>query len=99
MEQLPGPALRKLKSLAQKLEPMVTLGKARVSEGFIASLNEALENHELVKVKFGEYKDEKKELAREVAEKTQSQIIMQVGHVVVLYRQQPDTEKRKIQLN
>ena len=85
--------------MAQKLEPMVTLGKAKVSEGFLATLNDALDRQELVKVKIGEYKEEKKELAKEIAEKTNSQIIMQVGHVVVLYRQQPDAEKRKIDLS
>jgi RNA-binding protein len=41
-------------------------------------------------VKFDEFKEEKKELAPQLAEKTSSHLIMQVGNVVVLYRKKPD---------
>jgi len=49
-------------------------------------LDEALRQRELIKVRFDEFKDQKKELARELAERTSSHLVMQVGHVVVLYR-------------
>ncbi len=42
-------------------------------------------HHELVKVKFVEFKEDKKTLAPELAE-TSSQLIMRVGNVAVLYR-------------
>ena len=37
-------------------------------------------------MKFDEFKEQKKELAPLLAEKTSSHLIMQVGNVVVLYR-------------
>jgi RNA-binding protein len=96
MEKLPNLHLRKLKSAGQTLEPLLKMGRAGLSDGFIQTVNEALEFHELVKVKFDEFKDQKKELAKDIASKTSSHLILQVGHVVVLYREQPDAAKRKI---
>ncbi len=92
---LPNPAVRKLKSLAQKLEPVLALGKAGATDAFVKSLDDALAQHELIKIRFAAFKDERWILAPQFAEKTGSQLIWIVGHVAVFYRQQPDPEKRK----
>ena len=97
MTELNNKQISKLKGMGQLLEPVVRVGHAGLSDGFIASLNQALDDHELVKVKFADFKDQKKELAPQIAERTGSNLIMRVGNVVVLYRQQPDPAKRKIQ--
>ena len=97
LEKLSNPQIRKLKGLGQRLEPMLKVGKAGLSDGFIKTVGEALTLHELVKVKFDEFKEEKKELAPVLAEKTSSHLIHRVGNVVVLYREQPDPQRRKIQ--
>jgi RNA-binding protein YhbY len=39
-----------------------------------------------VKVKFAEFKEQRKQLAPEMAEKTGSELITLLGNVVVLYR-------------
>ncbi len=90
--------LRKLKGLAQRLEPMLKIGRNGVSAAFVLEMTTALANHELVKIKFDEFKDQKRELANDIAAKTDSRIVMQVGHVSVFYRQQPDAARRKIAL-
>jgi RNA-binding protein len=95
-DSLTGAQRRKLKSLAQRLDANVTLGKAGLSDALIASLKLELDRHELVKVKFADFKDERHELAPQLAEKTGSQLIWVIGHVAVFYRQQPDAAKRKI---
>ena len=94
--KLSNSVVSKLKSLAQKLEPVLALGKSGASEGFLKSLDEVLGQHELVKIKFAAFKDERKTLAPQLAKKTGSQLIWIVGHVAVFYRQQPDPEKRKV---
>jgi RNA-binding protein len=86
MEKLTNPELRKLKAQAQLLEPMFKVGKAGLSEAFVKSVADGLAHHELVKVKFVEFKEDKKTLAPELADKTSSHVIMRVGNVVVLYR-------------
>ena len=98
LPRLPNPELRRLRAAAQHLPATVKVGKAGLSDQFIRSLNEALGHHELIKLRFDEFKDQRKTLALELADRTTSHLIMQVGHVVVLYRkkttgegpQQPD---------
>ncbi len=89
METLTNPEIRKLKARAQHLEPMFKVGKAGLSEGFVKSVAEGLSIHELVKVKFVEFKEDKKTLSPLLAEKTSSQLIMRVGNVAVYYRRKP----------
>jgi RNA-binding protein len=97
-ESLTNPQKRKLKAMAQRLDPMVRLGKQGLSDAFVRSVDEALAIHELVKVRFDDFKEQKHELMPELARRTASALIMQVGHVVVLYRQQADPARRRIEL-
>ena len=86
LPSLSNPEIRKLKAAAQRMKATFKIGKAGLSPQFLQSVDEGLKHHELLKVKFDEHKEEKKELAPVLAEKTSSHLIMQVGNVVVLYR-------------
>ena len=98
MEKLKGADRKYLRSVAHELKPLVQVGKSGVTEGLLASLNEALDQHELVKVRFLEFKDEKKALAVEIAERSASEQVGMIGHIAMFYREQEDPEKRKIKL-
>ena len=86
-----GRHLRDLKSRAQHLDPVVKIGKAGLSDGFYAALNLALDQHELVKFKFDDLKDQKKELVPQIVSRTGSQLIQRVGNVAVVYRRRKTT--------
>lgn len=77
---------RDLKARAQRLEPVVKLGHGGMSEAFLKSMDEALRQHGLVKMKFSDRKEEKKALVPEIALQTSSAVITQVGNVAVFYR-------------
>lgn len=96
MEPLTGSQKRQLKSIAQRLEATVRVGKNGLSDGFFKELNDALERTELVKVRFADLKEEKKILAPQIAEKSGSHFVTRVGHVAVYFRQHSDPEKRRI---
>lgn len=81
---------RELKARAQLLEPMVKLGLAGLTDAFLHSLDTALTQHGLVKMKFTAFKEEKHDLAPQIAERTASELIMQVGNVAVYYRPKPE---------
>ena len=66
---------RALKSKAQLLEPIVKLGHAGMTDAFLQSLDSALNLHGLVKMKFTDFKEQKRELAPQIAEKTGSELI------------------------
>ena len=89
IEPLTNPQIRRFKAAAQFLEPLLKVGKAGLSDAFVRSVDEALSHHELVKIKFAEFKDQKKPLAPLMAEKTASHLIMRVGNVMVLHRPKP----------
>ena len=98
IEPLSNPQLRRFKAAAQLLEPMFKMGKAGLSDGFVRSVDEALSQHELVKIKFAEFKEQKKELAPLLAEKTASHLIMRAGNVMVLHRPKEKTETLKAEI-
>lgn len=74
------------RSKAQKLNPIVMVGHEGVSEAVITALNEALECHELVKVKFQDFKEDTKELSLELEKGTNSTLIATTGFTAVFYR-------------
>ena len=78
-----------LTGLASKDAVFTQLGKGGPTEAFVAQLATLLERHELIKVKFDDFKEQKKELAPQLAEKTSSHLVTRVGNVVVLYRPKP----------
>ena len=82
---------RELKSRAQQLEPLLKLGHSGASEAFLKSLDAALTTHGLVKIRFGDFKEEKKTLAPLIAEKTGSELVMRVGNVAVFFRTKPES--------
>jgi RNA-binding protein len=85
-EAITNRELRALKVRAQLLKPMLKIGKDGLSPAFLKATDDALAHHELVKVKFDDFKDQKKELTPKLADAVSAQLIMQVGHVVVLFR-------------
>ena len=94
MLPLTNAQIRALKAQAQRLKPTLKVGKQGLSPQFLAALDEMLKHHELIKVKFDEFKAQKKELAPQLAEKSRSRLVTRVGNVVVLYRPEPVADKQ-----
>ena len=81
-----------LRSQAHHLEPIVLIGKSGITDGTIEMVNKALEARELIKIKFREYKDEKKSLSNQIANSTESNLVGIIGHTVILFRQNPNNK-------
>jgi RNA-binding protein len=86
--------VRDLKAQAQRLKATLKVGNEGLSPQFLAALDRALNHHELVKVKFGAFKEQKRQLAPQLAEKSRSHLVTRVGNVVVLYRPKPIEENQ-----
>ena len=89
MSEMTNATLRELKARAQLLKPTLKVGKDGLSPQFLAEVEATLKHLELIKVKFEQFKEEKKELSLQLAERTGSHIVTRVGHVVVLFRPKP----------
>jgi RNA-binding protein len=81
-----APKLSELKSRAQLLKPSIKLGKAGASPELLAELGKLLDLHGLVKLRFEGFKEERKKLSKDLAEKTGATLVQQVGHTAVYYR-------------
>lgn len=98
MIPLTGADRRFLRGRAHALRPVVQIGKAGLTETVLATIEQNLVAHELIKVRFVEHKDEKKALAAEIAERTGSAVAGLIGHIAVLYRPHRDPAQRRIRL-
>ena len=87
-----------LEKAAHDLQPVVIVGGAGMTEGVIQMADKALSDHELIKVKFNEYKEEKQELTTELSEKTNSTLVRIIGNVAILFREAEKEEDRKFKL-
>lgn len=85
-----GAELRRLKGIAQRISNVTRLGHAGVTPAFVAGVSRELANHELVKVKFTDFKDQRHELADQIAAATGSHVVTVIGHVAVLYRKKSE---------
>lgn len=81
--------IRACKARAQRLKPTLKVGKDGLSPQFLAAVDAALNHHDLIKVKFDDHKDQKKELSPQLAEKSGSHLVTRIGNVVVLFRPKP----------
>lgn len=98
MEQLKGSQRKYLRGEAHHLKPLVMIGTKGVTEQLLGSVDLALKDHELIKVKFGELKEAKKEIAAQIAQATESEVVGLIGNIAIFYRQHPQSEKRKIKI-
>ena len=87
-----------LRSQAHHLEPVVLIGKHGINDGTIESIDRVLETRELIKIKFREFKDKKLSLSEKITKLTNSQVVGVIGHTVIIFRQNPDSDKRQIHI-
>jgi RNA-binding protein len=86
--------IRYLRSLAHDLSPVVLLGNKGATEAVVKELNQALDIHELVKVKLsGGDKDDRLAQIAVLTSGTQAEQVHRIGHVAVLFRRNANEPK------
>lgn len=87
-----------LKGLAHGKKPVVFIGQKHLTDQVHQEIDNALNHYELIKVKCVEFKEksQKKEIAQILTQRANCHMVGMIGHVLILYRQQPDKEQRKI---
>ena len=98
MNNLSSSERKYLRNQAHHLEPVVLIGKNGIKDGTIESINKVLQKRGLIKIKFREFKDEKLSLSEKIAKITHSEIVGIIGHTVIIFRQNPDSDKRHIHI-
>ena len=100
MKKLTGFQAKYLRSLAHGLKPVVFVGQKGITDALIASTEQAFDRHELIKVKFTDFKEknQKKEIAEIIKVKTGCHMAGMIGHVAIFYKQNDDLSKRRVVL-
>ncbi len=76
-----------LRSIGNKLEPIVIIGKSGITENLLIQLDDALTARELVKGRVLPHQDfDIKEIAEDLALKTGADIVQIIGHNMLFYR-------------
>lgn len=89
--QLTGKDKRHLRALGHNLDVVVHVGKGGVTDGLVTAVNQALEDHELIKIRvLEEAPVDRKEAAEMLAERCGAVVAQVLGKVVLLYRRHPD---------
>ena len=97
--ELDSTARKQLRGLAHHLKPVVFVGQSGLSPSVLREIDDALTAHELIKVKFVQFKEHRKEIAQEMADRCAAGVAGVVGNVAILYRPHPESARRKIQLD
>ena len=87
---------RYLRGLAHSLKPVILTGNKGVSPALLKEFSAALDQHELVKVKLGDDRDERKSHIAELGVGANAELVQSIGRVACFYRRNP--EQTKIEL-
>ncbi|MEE4302781.1 MAG: ribosome assembly RNA-binding protein YhbY, partial [Wenzhouxiangella sp.] len=85
-----------LRGLSHDLHPVVMVADKGLSENVLAEVEQALEHHELIKIKLRGDREQRDAWIEELVATTRAELVHQIGQVVCLYRRHP--EKPKIEL-
>lgn len=95
MNELSSKQRKVLEKFAQPMNALVQVGGAGMTEQQIAQIDRCLADHELIKIKFNEFKDDKKPLTEQVATQTKATIVRIIGNVAILYRPAEKADERQ----
>ncbi len=87
--------MKLLKGIGHQLKPVVIIGNNGVTQAIYDEVDRALTDHEIIKVKLAAgSKEERQQAAEDLAEKTDSQLIQNVGRMALLLRNNPNATPR-----
>ena len=91
---LTGAQKRHLRGLGHHLRAVVQVGKGGLTDALAAAVDQALTDHELIKVRVGrESPDCRDEAAEALATKLGAELVQVLGGTVLLYRRHPTEPK------
>ncbi len=88
-----------LRSVGHNLNPIVTVAGKGLTENVLMEIDRALEDHELIKVKYAVGDRElKKEMIERTVEASRSVLVQSIGNIALLFRaaQKPDPKKSNL---
>lgn len=96
MGTLTGSQRKYLRGVAHSYKAAIHIGREGLSDPVFEAIDNAITARELIKVKIAADRDERERLVPVLEERLGAECVGTVGHMAILYREQPDPEKRTI---
>ncbi|WP_428264723.1 ribosome assembly RNA-binding protein YhbY [Haliangium sp.] len=92
---LSGKQRRYLRARGHELAAIVQMGKEGLSPALVQAVDDALDQHELIKIRIGqgaliEGKRDRRAAAEDLARQTKSEVAQVLGNTLLLYRRHPE---------
>jgi len=80
-----------LKGIAHPLEPVVRVGRARLSPSVIDETKRSLASHELIKVRIDtDESSQRRTIAEDLAKACEADVVATIGKLAILYRRRAE---------
>ena len=88
---LSNPQKRYLRGLAHDLKPVILVGAKGITDSLVAETGNAIERHELIKVRVAAGDRELRDLwIGDLCERADAALVARIGNIAVLYRRSQD---------
>ena len=94
--QLTNSQLRHLRGLSHHISPVVIVAGKGLTDNVMAEVEQALEHHELIKVKLRADRSTRATWAEQISRATGAVTVQTIGQVACFYR--PNPERRVVEL-
>lgn len=85
---------KQFKSIGHHLKPVLIVAENGLSEGVVAELERALNDHELIKVQFRiAEREDRRALIEEIGRIGRCELVQVIGKMALLYRRNPKANK------
>ena len=90
---LTGKQRRALRALGHHLQATVQVGQQGITPAVVAATEQALFDHELIKVKIAEGPEDRMEAAEHLSRETQSELAQVLGRTALLFKKRAENSK------
>ena len=98
MSELTSKQRKYLRAAAHHIDPIVLIGKNGFFKGASIAIDSALTIHELIKIKFKEFKGEREDIGIQISKELNCNVVGEIGYTIILYRYNPKLEKHNYKL-
>lgn len=83
------------KSIGHHLKPVVTVAEQGLSEGVMAELDRALNDHELIKIQLRlADRDDRSAILAELCQQSSAVLVQSIGKMALIYRKNPNANPK-----
>lgn len=87
--------IKQLRAIGHKLKPVVTIAGNGLTEGVIAELDRALNDHELIKIKLvvGS-REARSTVAADICDRSGAEMVQSIGNIIMILRRTDKPDPR-----